>query len=136
MIDRHDLPDGQWVDTRRSPDHAQYKAIMVAAERAATGAATMVEWASVVGRQMTEAWRVLDGDGKPLALDDEGWATAPAEIVDAACTLAQEAWSHWQANRRPLVTLPSRKDEPPTSSGTSENSSADTSAAAPSTSST
>jgi len=121
--ERLELPDGQWADIRTSPNHAQYRAVIAAMEDAGTGRATMIEWASTVGRQMTAAWLVRDEQGKTLELDDEGWDAAPADIVDAICTEAQLIWKEWQAKRRPLAMSRRSRSDPESRSGTSDVSS-------------
>ncbi len=103
--ERFELPDGQWADIRISPKHRQNLAILAAGERATSERITYSEWASVIGRQLTESWFVRDEDGTLLDLDDEGWGDADPVVIDAICTRAQELWRDWQrGERRPKAT--------------------------------
>ena len=104
MIERLKLPDGQWADQRTTPRNAEYVAIIEAAEKASSGQGSWIAWAQTVGRRMTTAWSVRDEDGKPLPFDDDGWATADPELIDAICAQAQAHWKEWRTKRRPFVT--------------------------------
>ena len=110
---RLELPDGQWAEIRTKPNHGQNLRISIATERATTGRGSFSEWASTVGRQMTETWFVRNEQGETITLSDAGWESAPGEIIDAICTQAQEQWSEWQKNRPEPLVKPI--DEPETS---------------------
>lgn len=122
--ERLELPDGQWADLLVKPRHAEYLAIIEAAERAEDGTGTWAEWALTIGQQYTTAWRVTLEGGDPAPLDD--WSGVDPDITDAICTEAQSRWREWSANRRPLVIprFPPRRSE--SKSETSESSSGDT----------
>jgi len=100
---RLDLPDGQWADLLIRPRHAEYLAIIEAAEDARAGRETEAHAMLVVGREYTKAWHVRDPEsGTPLDLSD--WGPADPNITDAICTEAFSRWKEWDASRVPLVT--------------------------------
>jgi hypothetical protein len=113
-VKRLELPDGQWADLIEKPKHADYVAIVEAAEEAARGTGSWVLWAETVGRRFCKAWLVRGDDGQPLDVND--WSNADPDITDAICTEAQNRWGEWEANRVPLVT---RRPRPKNRSGTS-----------------
>ena len=123
MLERLDLPDGQWADLLVRPRHAEYVAI----KRVAEGDSE-VDWQLEMARQFTKDWLVRDEDGKEASLKD--WSKIDPDITDAIFQEALNRWLEWSVRRIPLVkarlTLPS-------SSETSESSSDDTSTEAPST---
>jgi hypothetical protein len=124
MLKRLDLPDGQWADLLVKPTHADYVAILEAAEAASTGAGTWVQWALVIGRRYCKAWLVRGPDGSPLDVND--WGPADPDITDAICTEAQNRYGEWSESRSPLVTRRQRTPRlPETPSPRSDDTSED-----------
>jgi len=126
VIERLELPDGQWADQLVRPRHREYVAIIEAAEDAQRGRDTWTNWALVVGREFTKAWYIRGEDGQALPFGD--WSLADPDLTDAMCTEAQNRWHAWYEGRRPLV-LPRPRRSDPMTLGTS---SGDTSAEGPS----
>ena len=128
MLKRLELPDGQWADLLVKPTHADYVAILEAAEAASTGEGTWVQWALVIGRRYAKAWLVRGPDGSPLDLAD--WGPADPDVTDAICTEAQNRYQEWSESRVPLVT---RRPRTPRKPETPEAPSEATSEVSPST---
>lgn len=100
---RLDLPDGQWADLLVKPSHAEYLAIIEAAEDASRGRDTEAHAMLVLGQQYCKAWNVRHPEtGAPLDLSD--WSPADPDITDAICTEAFARWKEWDESRVPLVT--------------------------------
>ena len=102
-LKRLDLPDGQWADQILKPRHAEYLAIIEAAEDARRGRDTEAHAMLVIGQQYTKAWNVRDPE-TGVALDLADWGPADPDITDAICTEAFARWKDWDTSRVPLVT--------------------------------